>query len=96
MTSEVTVEPRADGAFDVEVHQGRNVTRHVVTVPHGLAAALGHPQIEDGELVRRSFEFLLEREPATSILGRFDLDVIEGYFPEYRTDMAERIARQSS
>lgn len=35
------------------------------------------------DLVRRSFEFLLDREPAGSILRRFNLSVIETYFPEY-------------
>src|SRR5439155_312918 len=35
------------------------------------------------DLVRRSFVFLLEREPATSILRTFDLSVISRYFPEY-------------
>jgi hypothetical protein len=35
------------------------------------------------DLVRRSFDFLLEREPPSSILGTFDLSVIERYFPEY-------------
>jgi hypothetical protein len=37
--------------------------------------------IED--LVRRSVDFLLEREPPSSILRAFDLSVIERYFPEY-------------
>lgn len=41
----------------------------------------GQPEVED--LVRRSFEFLLEREPPESILGSFDLSVIGRYFPEY-------------
>ena len=35
------------------------------------------------ELVIRSFEFLLEREPATAILKSFELSVIPRYFPEY-------------
>jgi len=35
------------------------------------------------DLVRRSFEFLLEREPAGSILREFDLAVIQRYFPEF-------------
>jgi hypothetical protein len=34
-------------------------------------------------LVRRSFEFLLAREPSSSILREFDLSTIERYFPEY-------------
>jgi len=35
------------------------------------------------ELVRRSFEFLLQRESKESILREFDLSVIQRYFPEY-------------
>jgi hypothetical protein len=42
------------------------------------------PAKEDVEdLVRRSFDFLLERESPSSILRTFDLPVIERYFPEY-------------
>jgi hypothetical protein len=33
--------------------------------------------------VRRSFDFLLEREPSTSILSSFSLEQIGHYFPEY-------------
>ncbi len=35
------------------------------------------------DLVRRSFDFLLERERAGSILASFELSVIARYFPEY-------------
>ena len=35
------------------------------------------------DLVSRSFDFLLVREPPGSILRRFDLSVIQRYFPEY-------------
>ncbi len=49
-----------------------------------------------GARVRRSceqsFEFLLEREPATSILRRFSLDVIGDYFPDYEAEMTRRAA----
>jgi hypothetical protein len=38
------------------------------------------------DLVARSFDFLLRREPATSILRTFDLAVIERYFPEYEKE----------
>ena len=33
-------------------------------------------------VVRAAFEFLLEREPASSILGKFDCALIRRYFPE--------------
>lgn len=92
MDSEVGVQRRADGSFDVEVRQGAAVTRHLVSVPVGLAAELGHPDVDPAQLVERSFAFLLEREPASSILGRFGLEVIERYFPEYREQMRRRLA----
>lgn len=43
------------------------------------------------ELLRESFEFLLEREPNTSILGSFDLPVINRYFPEYEAEIRRRL-----
>jgi hypothetical protein len=38
-------------------------------------------------LVRRSFEFLLAREPKESILRSFGLSVIGRYFPEYEREI---------
>jgi len=69
----------------VAVEQRGRRTEHTVTVsPASLAHwASGSSQKEVEDLVRRSFEFLLEREPASSILRSFDLSVIESYFPEY-------------
>ena len=43
------------------------------------------------ELVRSSFEFLLEREPRDSILRDFDLPMIGRYFPEYERDIGQRL-----
>ena len=80
----------ADGTFHVEVHDGALTTSHTVTVPPDLPEALGWAPGRETALVRYSFEFLLEREPATSILRRFSLDVIGDYFPEYRREMARR------
>ena len=49
----------------------------------------GH--VAPGELVRASFEFLLEREPATAILRVFGLDVISQYFPGYPAEIRARL-----
>jgi len=58
---------------------------HAVTVTRDNVGrwAAGDELGDVADLVRRSFEFLLEREPATSILGSFQLSVIQRYFPEY-------------
>ena len=42
------------------------------------------------EFVRRSFEFLLEREPKEAILHTFNLQDIKKYFPEYPGDILSR------
>jgi hypothetical protein len=89
MTFDLTVSERPDRAYDVAVRHASGVTQHVVTVPPELAVALGLQDDPIG-LVRASFEFLLEREPATSIMSSFSLDVISTYFPEYRSEMARR------
>jgi hypothetical protein len=68
--------------FDVTVTQ-RVTTRHEVTLQLSYYNKLTKGRIPEETLLRRSFEFLLEREPNTAILRRFDLSVIEDYFPEY-------------
>ncbi len=84
-----------DHRYGVQVEEGRVTTSHQVTVPEGLVDGWGLPA-SDGDreerIVRESFEFLLEREPATSILREFSLDVIGRYFPEYEDELARRLA----
>jgi hypothetical protein len=62
-----------------------------VSVPEGMADELGWAGVAEEELVRQSFAFLLEREPPTSILRSFSLDVIGRYFPEYPNEMRQRL-----
>jgi hypothetical protein len=42
---------------------------------------------DPADLVRRSFVFLLAREPKESILRSFDLPVIGRYFPDYEREI---------
>jgi hypothetical protein len=42
------------------------------------------------QTLRRAFDFLLEREPAESILRSFALEDIARYFPEFWEEMARR------
>lgn len=48
-------------------------------------------EVSSEELIKKSFEFLLEREPANNILSEFDLPVISHYFPEYEDEIKKRI-----
>jgi len=78
----LSIEVRDERTFLVTVHADTN-TLHTVTVDPGYAVRLTGGRITSDDLVRRSFEFLLEREPNTSILRQFDLPAIARYFPEY-------------
>jgi hypothetical protein len=80
---EVKMAPEGDGwTCDVTVESGGTRSQHAVRVTRAdLERWGGEGPVED--LVRRSFEFLLEREPASSILPRFDLAVIQRYFPDF-------------
>jgi len=82
----VQVEPLVDGwKCLVTVDQGGDRTTHTVTVKRADAErwARGTEASDVQDLVVRSFEFLLEREPPGSILRTFDLATIQRYFPEY-------------
>ena len=69
-------------SFDVVVDDGRGTTRHEVAVwPSDVARYA--PDATPEALIEASFVFLLEREPKEAILGRFELPVIERYFPEF-------------
>jgi hypothetical protein len=68
--------------FEVTVESG-TTTRHRVTVRPEYHQQLTGGAVPPEALVQKSFEFLLEREPNTSILSSFDLPLIGRYFPEY-------------
>jgi hypothetical protein len=62
---------------------GRTTTTHTVTVSSEYREKLTGGKVPAEKLFEKSFEFLLEREPNTSILRTFDLPLIQHYFPEY-------------
>jgi hypothetical protein len=87
--AEIEIEQRDAHTFDVTV-KARQTTTHQVTLSAADYERLAGGRVSETELVRLSFEFLLEREPNTSILSRFDLPVIARYFPEYEQAIRQR------
>ena len=78
--------------FRVRVIEGRSESAHEVTLDPKDHARLSRGAVEPEELIRKSFEFLLERESKESILSRFDLTVISRYFPEYQREIKRRLS----
>ena len=80
--AQISVESSGGSVYRVVVTQGKSKTTHDVTVtPEDVAHYA--PGATPERLLEASFEFLLEREPPSSILSRFALPAIERYFPEY-------------
>ena len=72
----------SDSKFEVTVSD-HGTTTHIVSLTSDYYNKLTGGKVTPEGLIEKSFEFLLEREPNTSILRSFDLPVIGRYFPEY-------------
>ncbi|HEX2159851.1 MAG TPA: hypothetical protein VHS79_23150 [Actinomycetes bacterium] len=90
--ADITITPVAPRVFRVEVRQGQRETTHQVTAPERLGDGVQLRQDDLERVVRESFRFLLEREPATSILRQFSLSDISRYFPEYPSELQRRLS----
>lgn len=89
--SEITVTELEPGTFGVEVDEGHQTTGHRVRVPEAFVEEAGLSAVAPEELVRATFAFLLEREPATSILSEFGLDDVLRYYPSYVDELQSRL-----
>ena len=76
--------------FQVEVQEGSSTSKHRVSADEAARRRYGGDTPAE-QLLEASFRFLLEREPKESILGRFELPVIERYFPEYGDEIRRRL-----
>ena len=78
----ITIKKMNETTFKVTVWD-QTTTSHTVTISPEYWLNLTGGTVTPEKLVEKSFEFLLERESNTSILGEFDLPKIQRYFPEY-------------
>jgi hypothetical protein len=89
--SRIEIEKIGESDFRVRVVEGASASTHRVTLKPEDFRRLAAGKTTAEDLVRRSFEFLLEREPKESILSSFDLAAIARYFPEYESEIARRL-----
>ena len=89
--AEVAITAAGHREFEVRVREDGRETTHRVTVPERIGESIDPDEHGLERVIRESFEFLLEREPASSILGRFSLTDISRYFPEYPDELARRL-----
>ena len=75
-----------DDVFTVKVTNDVS-TSHTVTVTDQSLADLTDNNVTKTQLLEFSFNFLLDREPNTSILSSFDVNVISRYFSDYKDEV---------
>jgi hypothetical protein len=75
----------------VTVGDDAGATIHDVTVDRATQEDMAFRATAE-ELVRASFEFLLEREPRESIMRRFELPIIGRFFGDYREEIRRRLS----
>jgi hypothetical protein len=66
------------------VVQGDKTTRHIVNVSDKALEEFTFGRMSKEQFVKKSFLFLLRKEPNTSINGDFQIEEIENFFPEFR------------
>ena len=90
--SRIASSPKLELAVIVQEDRGK--THHAVTLDSGTFTRLiGTTGATPEDLVRAVFEFLLERESKESILSRFDVTVVQRYFPEFEAEIQNYLAK---
>ena len=79
----ISVKKKSEQEFLVTIEEKSSSSEHTVTVDDDYHQNLTAGKTTKEELIKRSFEFLLEREPKESILSKFNLRIIKKYFLEY-------------
>ena len=82
----ISIKKISDDLFEVTVVKTAT-TIHGVAVTDQSLTDLTDNNVTKTQLLDFSFEFLLEREPNTSILSSLDINVISWYFSDYKDEV---------
>ena len=82
----VSIKKLSDDVFEVTVAK-TSTTTHTVTVTDQSLSDLTDNTVTKTQLLEFPFNFLLDREPNTSILSSFNINVISRYFSDYKDEV---------
>lgn len=88
----VDIVSMAPNHYGVQIREGHSTTGHEVRIPPAVLDDLGLVDVDQSAVVREAVGFLLEREPATSIMGKFSLEDVARFFPEFYDELRDRLA----
>jgi len=75
MSDQINITELSPNAFDVTIYSNTETT-HQVTISDTFITEYQIKNLTKKEIIEQSFIFLLERESNTSILRKFDIEVI--------------------
>ena len=82
----LSIKKLTNDVFTVTVAE-TSTTTHTVTITDQSLNDLTDNNVTKTQLLEFSFKFLLQREPNTSTLSSFDINVITKYLPDYRDEV---------
>ena len=82
----IFIKELSDNKFEITLNK-KPITKHTVLVTDEYYDTLTKKKISKKKLLEFSFQFLLDREPNTSILSFFELNIISKYFPEFENEI---------
>ncbi len=85
--AEILVKKEDNDTYKVIVKEDSSSTTHNVTMSQANFKRLSQNKCSKEEFIKKSFEFLLEREPKESILRKFNITTISTYFPEFEGEI---------
>ena len=88
----IFIKELSDNKFEITLNK-KSITKHTVLVTDEFHDKLTKKKISKKKLLEYSFQFLLYREPNTSILSFFELNIISKYFPEYENEIKNFCAK---
>lgn len=84
--ADISVKTESDSGrgwtFQVEIDDDGRPHAYEVTLNWSDYDLWSRGQVAPERVIQAAMQFLLEREPATAILPRFDCAIIRRYFPE--------------
>ena len=84
----ITIKKQTNDVFQVTVADSMTTT-HEVTVTDQSLTDLTENKMTKTQLLKFSFNFLLDREPNTSILSSCDINIISSYFSNYGDEVRQ-------
>ena len=84
----ISIKKQTNDVFQVTVADSMTTT-HEVTVTDQSLSDLTDDKVTKEQLLKFSFNFLLDREPNTAILSSFNINIISSYFSNYGDEVRQ-------